>query len=160
MSEELKIENSIEADLADAIAKAKQFHPVTKLFVNGYTGEISQYKTPDNYIPDEGVVNDMPDLCHTEDYVSIAQIYERLKHIKALSLQDSDFDFNEDEISANDLDEVTLSDVVSEVDDPSDYENIVEPFYDEKYGQGQAQDNAQVDKPVEAEEQAEQSESA
>lgn len=142
MEEQLELEDAIakakaeevNSEFEKAVAAAKEFHPVTKMYVDGYTGEVSRYKTPDNYVPDEGVVNDLPDLCHTEDHVSIAQMYDRLKRMQALSIQDADFDFDEGNISADDLDEETLSDVVSEVDDPADYENYVEPFFEEKYG--------------------------
>lgn len=137
MTDETKVKE-VEDTLAAAVEAAKKFHPIGKMFVNGYTGEVSKYKTPDNYIPDEGVCCSSPDLCHTEDYVSIAQMYERLKAMKALSIQDSDFDFDEGSISADDLDETTLSDVVSEVDDPSDYGNIVEPFAKDLFGEPSA----------------------
>lgn len=129
----------VENTLQDAIEAAKRFHPVGKMYVNGYTGEVSQYKTPDNYVPDEGVKAGSPDLCHTEDFVTIAQMYQRLKAMKALSIQDSDFDFLEGDVSADDLDEDTLSDIVTEVDDPADYENYVLPFAEEKYGKSSEQ---------------------
>lgn len=129
----------IQQELEAAIAKAKEFHPVTKLYVDGYTGEINRYKTPDNYVPDEGVFNDMPDLCHTEDHVSIAQMYARLKNMRALSIQDSEFDFDEDQVSADDLDDETISDMVSEVDDPSDYDNYINDAIQEQFGKDSEQ---------------------
>lgn len=152
MTEEIKQEQlSADEEFAKAVAAAKEFHPVTKMFIDGYTGEINRYKTPDNYVPDEGVVNDMPDLCHTEDHVSIAQMYDRLKRMKALSIQDAEFDLDEGSVSVDDLDEDTLSDVVTEVDDPADYDNYVLPFMEEKYGkpgeQG-ASDSAAVKQAV------------
>lgn len=126
--------NVVKEEFEKALAAAKEFHPVTKMYINGYTGEVSQYKTPDNYVPDVGVSCGSPDLCHTEDYVSIAQMYERLAAMKALSIQDADYDFIEGEVSADDLDETTISDVVTEVDDPADYDNYVVPFINEKVG--------------------------
>ncbi len=138
--------SEVQTELQRALEKAKEFHPVTKMYVDGYTGEISRYKTPDNYVPDDGVVNDKPDLCHTEDHVSIAQMYERLKNMKALSLQASEgWDFSEGDVSADDLDEDTIDDVVSEVDDPSDYDNYVNDMIDERLGASshqQANDSA------------------
>uniref|UniRef100_A0AAU8B945 Uncharacterized protein n=1 Tax=Dulem virus 98 TaxID=3145809 RepID=A0AAU8B945_9VIRU len=124
----------IQAELDKAFEKAKEFHPITKVYIDGYTGEVNRYKTPDNYVPDEGVVNDLPDLCHTEDHVTIQQMYQRLANIKALSIQDSDFDYDEGSVSPDDLDEDTISDVVAEVDDPSDYDNYVNDFINEKVG--------------------------
>lgn len=115
----------VQLELEDAIAKAKEFHPVTKLYVDGYTGEVNRYKTPDNYVPDEGVVNSSPDLCHTEEHVTVSQIYSRLANMKALSISDDEFDFDEADVSADDLEEDTISDIMSEVDDPSDYDNYV-----------------------------------
>ncbi len=134
--EEKIVENTVDVntELQLAIAKAKEFHPVNKLYVDGYTGEVSRYKTPDNYVPDEGVVNSKPDLCHTEDHVTIAQMYNRLKNMKALSIMDSDWDIDERNVNINDLDEDTISDIVSTVDDPSDYENIVNPMIQETFG--------------------------
>lgn len=110
----------VQLGLEDAIAKAKEFHPVTKLYVDGYTGEINRYKTPDNYVPDEGVFNDMVDLCHTEDHVSVTQMYARLKNMRAMSIQDSEFDFDENKISADDLDDDTLSDISDVCEDALD----------------------------------------
>ena len=121
----VKENNSIQLELEDAIAKAKEFHPVTKFYVDGYTGEVNRYKTPDNYVPDEGVVNNLPDLCHTEEYVTVSQIYSRLKNMHALSVASSEFEFDEGSVSADDLEEDTISDIVSEVDDPSDYDNFI-----------------------------------
>lgn len=141
----LKEKETVNQEFEKAVAAAKEFHPVTKIYIDGYTGEVNRYKTPDNYVPDEGVVNTKPDLCHTEDHVSIAQMYARLKAMKALSIQDSDFDIDESQASYDDLDDTTLSDVVAEVDDPADYENFVEPFYHAKYGsdsEQQASDSA------------------
>lgn len=111
---------AVQIELEKAIAKAKEFHPVTKLYVDGYTGEINRYKTPDNYIPDEGVVNTKPDLCHTEDYVSIAQMYARLKNMRALSIQDSEYEFNEGDIDEESLEEDTLSDFADIQEDAFD----------------------------------------
>lgn len=138
--EQLDLETAIaEKEKSLALDKlfeeAKVFQPVRKTFINSFTGEINQYKTPDNYLPDEGVVNDMPDLCHTEDHVSIAQMYARLSAMKALSLQDSDFDFDESHVSADDLDEDTISDVITGVDDPSDYDNYVNDYIADKLGE-------------------------
>lgn len=45
----------IQAELTGAFEKAQEFHPVTKVYVNSYTGEMNFYKTPDNYIPDEDI---------------------------------------------------------------------------------------------------------
>lgn len=128
----------VQLELEAAIAKAKEFHPVTKLYVDGYTGEVNRYKTPDNYVPDAGVVNDLPDLCHTEEHVTVAQIYSRLARMQALSVADGEFEFDEDKVSADDLDADTLSDMVSEVDDPSDYQYIDEVI-DERYGRASEQ---------------------
>lgn len=159
VKEELTGMNTAE-EFEKAIENAKKFHPVGKMYVNGYTGEVSQFKTPANYVPDEGVACGKPDLCHTEDYVSIADMYKRLAVMKALSIQDSDFDYFDEEVSADDLDETTLSDVVSEVDDPGDYKNIVEPFAESLYGaaseqpandsagQKQAEERANNDEPT------------
>lgn len=132
--EDLKIESQVDEEFQKAVKAAKEFHPVNKIYIDGYTGEVSRYKTPDNYIPDEGVVNTKKDLCHVDDYVSVTQIYNRLKNMRALSIADSDFDLDESQVKADDLDDVTLSDVVSEVDDPADYQNYVEPFFEDKYG--------------------------
>lgn len=134
----------VQLELEAAIAKAKEFHPVTKLYVDGYTGEVNRYKTPDNYVPDEGVVNDLPDLCHTEEHVTVSQIYSRLARMQALSVADGEFEFDEGNVSADDLDDETLSDMVAEVDDPSDYQYIDDAI-DERYGKAseqQASDSA------------------
>lgn len=130
-----KVEKTpVQLELEDAIAKAKEFHPVTKLYVDGYTGEVNRYKTPDNYVPDEGVVNTKKDLCHTEEYVSVAQIYARLKSMNALSIADGEYDYDEGSVSADDLEEDTISDIISEVDDPSDYDNFVNDAIEERFG--------------------------
>lgn len=127
-------DKQVQTEFEKALANAKEFHPVTKMYVNSYTGEVSPYKTPDNYVPDAGVYNDLPDLCHTEDHVSIAQMYARLKNMRALSIQDSEFEFDEGKVSADDLDDETLSDMVSEIDDPSDYQ-YVDDYIQDKYGE-------------------------
>lgn len=130
---DLKEKNEVNQEFEKAVAAAKEFHPVTKIYIDGYTGEVNRYKTPDNYVPDEGVVNNEPDLCHSEEYCSIAQMYNRLKQIRAMQINDADYDYDESTVK-DDLEEDTFSDVVSEVDDPSDYENYVEPFFQERYG--------------------------
>lgn len=143
----------VQLELEDAIAKAKKFHPMTKLYVDSYTGEVNRYKTPDNYIPDEGVVNKSPDLCHTEDYVSVAQIYARLKNMRALSIASGEYSFDEGKVSADDLEEDTISDMVDVVDDPSDYNNFVEEAIVEKYGNAteqQESDSADQKEAVES----------
>ena len=127
----------VQLELEDAIAKAKVFHPVTKLYVDGYTGEVNRYKTPDNYVPDEGVVNDSVDLCHTEEYISISQIYARLKSMRALSISDSDYDYTDDTVSADDLEDDTISDMVAVEDNPLDYD--IEDAIVEKYGKANEQ---------------------
>lgn len=129
----------VQLELEDAIAKAKVFHPVTKLYVDGYTGEVNRYKTPDNYVPDEGVVNDSVDLCHTEEHISISQIYARLKSMRALSISDGEYAFDEGSVSADDLEDDTISDMVDVVDDPSDYDNGIEDAIVEKYGKANEQ---------------------
>lgn len=142
----------VQFDLEDAIAKAKEFHPVTKLYIDGYTGEVNRYKTPDNYVPDEGVVNELPDLCHTEEHVTVAQIYARLKNMKALSIASGEFEFNEGEVSVDDLEEDTISDIVSEVEDPSDYDYVNEAIV-ERYGkpaEQQVSDSAAEKQAVES----------
>lgn len=148
----------VQLELEKAIEKAKEFHPVTKLYVDGYTGEVNRYKTPDNYVPDDGVVNTKPDLCHTEDHVSIAQIYARLKNMRALSIQDSEFDFDANQVSADDLDDETISDLVSEVDDASDYDNYINDAIVEQFGKDSEQkesDSAAKKKAVESKNEAE-----
>lgn len=120
----------VQLELEKAIAKAKEFHPVTKLYVDGYTGEVNRYKTPDNYVPDEGVVNTKPDLCHTEDYVSIAQMYARLKNMRALSIQDSEYEFDEGDIDEESLEEDTLSDFADIQEDAFDSSEIESALVD------------------------------
>lgn len=132
-------QNPVQLELEDAIAKAKEFHPVTKLYVDGYTGEVNRYKTPDNYVPDQGVVNSSPDLCHTEEHVTVSQIYSRLASMKALSISDGDFDYNDGDVSADDLEEDTISDIISEVDDPSDYDNYVNDVIAERMAKSSEQ---------------------
>lgn len=129
----------VQLELEEAIAKAKEFHPVTKLYVDSYTGEVNRYKTPDNYVPDEGVVNESPDLCHIEEHISVSQIYARLKNMRALSIADGEYSFDEGSVSADDLEDDTISDMVDVVDDPSDYDNGIEDAIVEKYGKAYEQ---------------------
>lgn len=130
---DLKEKNEVNQEFEKAVAASKEFHPVAKIYIDGYTGEVNRYKTPDNYVPDEGVVNNERDLCHSDEYCSIAQMYNRLKQIRAMQVDDADYDYDESTVK-DDLEDDMLSDVVSEVDDPSDYENYVEPFFQERYG--------------------------
>lgn len=120
----------VQLELEAAIAKAKEFHPVTKLYVDGYTGEVNRYKTPDNYVPDEGVVNDLPDLCHTEEHVTVAQIYSRLARMQALSIADGEFEFNEGDIDEDSLDEESLSDFADIQEDFGDSKDIESALVD------------------------------
>lgn len=120
----------VQLELEAAIAKAKEFHPVTKLYVDGYTGEVNRYKTPDNYVPDEGVVNDLPDLCHTEEHVTVAQIYSRLARMQALSVADGEYEFDERDINEDSLNEDTLSDFVDIQEDLGDSLDIESALVD------------------------------
>lgn len=126
-----KVEKTpVQLELEAAIAKAKEFHPVTKFYVDGYTGEVNRYKTPDNYVPDEGVVNTKKDLCHTEEYVSVAQIYARLKNMNALSIADGEYEFDERDITEDSLNDDTLSDFADIQEDLGDSLDIESALVD------------------------------
>ncbi len=147
-SEKTDIRDPVQLDLEDAIAKAKEFHPTVKLIVDPFTGATCKHFSPDTYIPDEGVVNSGVDLCHIEDQISISQLYSRLKNMRSLSIQDSDFDYEDGQISADDLDDDTISDVMSEIDDPSDYDNYVNEFISDKLAEKPADKVSSVSAPV------------
>lgn len=118
----------------DAVVKK----PIFPQYVNRFTGELSPYKTPANYVPEKGVVNDLKDLCHTEDYVSIQQIYARLKAMKQLSIQDADYVYDERNLNTDDLAEDFVSDDADLADDALDAIDVQERLYDQ-YGKASEQ---------------------
>lgn len=107
--------------------------PIFPEYLNKYTGESSPYKTPANYKPDEGLKNEKKDLCHTEDYVSIQQIYARLKSMKQLSIQDSDYAYDEANLNTADLADDFVSDDADLAEDAFDALEVQERIYDQ-YG--------------------------
>lgn len=125
MTDKENLEVQAELDMAlDKVTKEPTFPPY--LFANKYNGEVSPYKTPANYKPDDGVLNTEKDLCHTEDYISIQQIYARLKAMKQLSIQDSDYAYDASNLNTDDLQEDTLSDLADAAEDGIDNYDLVD----------------------------------
>lgn len=159
MEETLELKNvKISDELQYALEKAKEFHPTVKLFVNPFDGTTNHYATSDNYVPDVGVhFNADDDLCHTEEHITIADMYSRLKAIAENQANLGEFEYDESDISIDDLDENVGSDIVDVSEDASDAE-ILTDYFAEKYS-GEAGEKESVSagpgKPVESKNEAE-----
>lgn len=132
----------VQFDLKDAVIAEDELkkayetvdkNPIFPQYWNKYTGETSPYKTPANYKPDEGLKNEKKDLCHTEDYVSVQQIYARLKSMKQLSIQDSDYAYDEANLNTADLADDFASDDADLAEDALDALEVQERINDQ-YG--------------------------
>lgn len=111
--------------------------------VNKYTGDVLPYKTPANARPDDGVLNTEKDLCHTEENISIQQIYARLKNMRQLSIQDAEYAYDERNLNDADLEDDFASDEADIAEDALDGMDLID-YIQNSYGQDSERSEQQV----------------
>lgn len=118
-----------------------------------YTGVILPFATQFNVIPDSGVENTQPDMCHIEEHVTVQQIYQRLKNMKALSVADGEYEYDQATLNDDDLSEDIMSDELDTSDDVFEAQERVADYMAEKYSNLPAEKQAQSSEPLKADEQ-------
>ncbi len=136
--------NEVQKEI-DLALQAVEKKPLFPQYLNRYNGEVSPYKTPANYKPSDGLLNTGEDLCHVEDYVSIQQIYARLKSMRALSVQDSEFAYDERNLNTDDLEEEFASDDADIAEDALDGFEIQESIANKYGNNGQKTSTEELD---------------